>query len=161
LKKGGDPMKILLAVDGSPFSQAAVEEVIRLPWPSGSEVRVLSVIHPFPFIPPLLDPAFTIEAAHYESLKQERERASHDIDKAGKEICKGAPNLKVSVEALEGSPKKVIMEAAEGWGADLIVLGSHGHGPADRFLLGSVAQNVVLHAPCSVYVVRTSAKAAS
>jgi nucleotide-binding universal stress UspA family protein len=153
-------MKILLAVDGSPFSQAAVEEVIRLPWPLGSEVRVLSVIHPLPYIP-ALDPAFTSAAAHLESLKEERDRASHDIDKADNEIRQSAPNLKVSCEALEGSPKKMIVEAAEVWGADLIVMGSHGHGPADRFLLGSVAQNVVLHAPCSVYIVRTSAKAAS
>lgn len=154
-------MKILLAVDGSPFSQAAVEEAIRLPWPSGSEVRVLSVVHPFPFIPPLLDPAFTIEAAHFESLKQERERASRDANNAAKEIRERAPNLKVCAEALEGSPKKIIVEAAEGWGADLIILGSHGYGPADRFLLGSVAQNVVLHAPCSVYVVRTSPQMAA
>jgi len=153
-------MKILLAIDGSPFSQAAIDEIIRRPWPSGSEVRVLSVIHPLPYIP-ALDPAFTSAAAHFESLKEERDRASRDIDKAGKEIREKAPNLKVSVEALEGSPKKVIVEAAEGWGADLIILGSHGHGPSKRFVLGSVAQNVVLHAPCSVEVVRTPAQMAA
>jgi len=153
-------MKILLAVDGSPFSQAAVEEVIRRPWPSGTEVRVLSVIHPLPYIP-ALDPAFTSAAAHFESLKEERDRASRDIDKACKGIREKAPNLKLSAEALEGSPKEVIVEEAERWGADLIILGSHGYGPSKRFVLGSVAQSVVLHAPCSVEVVRTSAQMAA
>jgi len=151
-------MKILLAVDGSTFSQAAIEEVIHRSWPSGTEVRVLSVIHPLPYIP-MLDPAFVSAAAHFDSLKQERERASHDIDEASKEIREKAPKLKVSAEALEGSPKKMIVEEAQRWEADLIILGSHGYGPAKPFLLGSVAQSVVLHAPCSVEVVRRSVAA--
>jgi nucleotide-binding universal stress UspA family protein len=153
-------MKILLAVDGSQYSQAAIEEVIRRPWPSGTEVRILSVIHPLPYIP-ALDPAFTSAAAHFESLDEERERASRDIDKAAKEIREKAPDLKVSAEALEGSPKGMIVEVAERWGADLIVMGSHGYGPSKRFVLGSVAQSVVLHAPCSVEVVRTPAQMAA
>lgn len=65
-----------------------------------------------------------------------------------------SPNLRVTTELLEGSPKKTIVDETERWGADLVVLGSHGHGPARRFLLGSVAQAVTLHAPCSVEVVR-------
>lgn len=147
-------MKILLAVDGSNFSQAAIEELIRRPWPSGTEVRVLSVVHPFPYIP-MLDPGFVSPAAHFDSLQQERERASRDVDKAAKEIGERAPDLQVAAEALEGSPKKMIVEEAERWGADLIIVGSHGYGPVKRFLLGSVAQAVVLHAPCSVEVVRS------
>jgi len=147
-------MKILLAVDGSKFSQAAVEEVIRRPWPPGTEVRVLSVVHPFPYIP-MLDPGFVGPAAHFDSLKQERERASRDVDQAAKEIRDRAPELKLAVESLEGSPKKMIVEEAERWGADLIIVGSHGYGPAKRFLVGSVAQAVFLHAPCSVEVVRS------
>jgi nucleotide-binding universal stress UspA family protein len=146
-------VKILLAIDGSEFSQAAIEEVIGRPWPSGTEVRVLSVVHPFPF-PFVPDPAFVGVAAYYDSLDQERKRASSDVDKAAEKIRARAPDLKVAVEALEGSPKKVIIEEAERWGADLIVLGSHGYGPAKRFVLGSVAQAVVLHAHCSVEVVR-------
>jgi nucleotide-binding universal stress UspA family protein len=49
----------------------------------------------------------------------------------------------------------VIVEEAEKWGADLIVLGSHGYGPMSRFLLGSVAHAVALHAPYSVEIVRS------
>jgi nucleotide-binding universal stress UspA family protein len=145
-------MKILLAVDDSKYSQAAIEEVIRRPWPSDTQIRVLSVVHPLKFIVPV--PSFLGQEAYYQSLDEERERASRDINKAAKEIRERAPELHVAVEALEGSPKKMIVEQAETWGADLIIVGSHGHGPVERFLLGSVAQSVVLHAPCSVEVVR-------
>lgn len=103
----------------------------------------------------MLDPGFVSPAAHFDSLQQERERASRDVDKAAKEIGERAPDLQVAAEALEGSPKKMIVEEAERWGADLIIVGSHGYGPVKRFLLGSVAQAVVLHAPCSVEVVRS------
>ncbi len=147
-------MKILLCVDGSECSQSVVEEIVSRPWPSGTEVRVLSVVHPLPYIP-FLDPGFVSPAAHYDSLTQERERASRDAEKAAKEISEKAPELKVAVEALEGSPKKMIIEEAQRWGADLIVLGSHGYGAVRQFLLGSVSHAVVLHAPCSVEIVRS------
>jgi hypothetical protein len=48
----------------------------------------------------------------------------------------------------------VILDEAERWGADLIVVGSHGYRAWERFLLGSVSQAVVSHAKCSVAVVR-------
>jgi nucleotide-binding universal stress UspA family protein len=49
----------------------------------------------------------------------------------------------------------VILEQSEAFGADLIVVGSHGLGNFERFLLGSVAQAVALHAKCSVEIVRS------
>lgn len=77
------------------------------------------------------------------------------MDKAAGEIREKAPDLRVEVEALEGSPKKVIVEETERWGADLIILGSHGYGAVKRFLLGSVAHATVLHTPRSVEIVRS------
>lgn len=65
----------------------------------------------------------------------------------------------MTTQVLERAPKTAIVEEAERWGTDLVVLGTHGHGPAGRFLLGSVAHSVVLHAPCSVEVVRSRATA--
>jgi nucleotide-binding universal stress UspA family protein len=144
-------MKILVAIDGSAYSQAAVEEVICRPWPASSEVKVLSVAHPFPFIP---DPIMVGAATHMTTLKEEQERATRDVNQTTSEIRDKAPCLHVTGEVLEGSPKEAIVEEAERWGADLIIVGSHGHGPVRRFLLGSVSQAVVLHAPCSVEVVR-------
>lgn len=53
-----------------------------------------------------------------------------------------------------GSPKQVILDEAESWVADLIIVGSHGYGAWDRFLLGSVSNAVATHAKCSVEIVR-------
>lgn len=64
--------------------------------------------------------------------------------------------MKITTKVLSGSPKRVILEEAEAFGADLIVVGSHGYGMFERFLLGSVSQAVALHAKCSVEIVRSS-----
>jgi len=54
----------------------------------------------------------------------------------------------------EGNQKSVIVDLAAKWPADLVVIGSHGRRGVERFLLGSVSEAVVRHAPCSVQVVR-------
>ena len=66
--------------------------------------------------------------------------------------------MTISTEVLFGSPDSRIVETAEQWHADLIVIGSHGYSRWERLLLGSVSDSVLHHAPCSVLVVRTSAK---
>lgn len=142
-------MKILLAIEGSPCSQAAVDEVTRRPWPPTTEVRILSVAHT------AVPDASLFGSAIYDQLvENERQRTFEEVAKAAKQIQAEAPNLRVSSKALEGSPKKAIVREAEDWGADLIVLVSHGYGPIQRFLLGSVAHAVALHAHCSVEIVR-------
>ena len=144
-------MKILLATDGSPFSQAAATEIIERSHPPGTEVKIISVVHPWPFIP---EPTLMLVAAHYESLEQGRQRATEIVENTAKRISEGAPQLVVTTEVLEGLPKEVIIEEAERWGADWIIVGSHGYGPVRRFLLGSICQSVLLNAPCSVEIVR-------
>ena len=64
------------------------------------------------------------------------------------------PALTITTVVIEGSPKSVILKEAETFGADLIVVGSHGSGAVERFLLGSVSHAVSLHAKCSVEIVR-------
>ena len=59
-----------------------------------------------------------------------------------------------SISVLVSSPKEIILDEASSWAADLIVLGSHGHRGIDRFLLGSVSEEVAMHAKCSVESVR-------
>ena len=53
-----------------------------------------------------------------------------------------------------GDPRKVILDEAKDWGADLIVLGSHGYRSLERLMLGSVSESVATHAHCSVEVIR-------
>jgi nucleotide-binding universal stress UspA family protein len=64
------------------------------------------------------------------------------------------PDLEVEGECVTGTAKRVIIDEAEKWKADLIVVGSHGYPAWERLLLGSVSQAVVSHAKCSVEVVR-------
>jgi nucleotide-binding universal stress UspA family protein len=151
-------MKVLLAVDGSKEGGSPIQELLRRAWPPGTQVRVISVVHPVPLV---ADPVLVIAASHMESLKEEEQRAARAVADAAAEISEAAPQLDVSTVILEGSPKKLIVEEAERWGADLILVGSHGHGPMGRFLLGSVAHAVTLYAPCSVEVVRPPRSAAA
>ena len=68
------------------------------------------------------------------------------------EVEKEYPGLSITERVLEGPPASVLLEAAEG--ADLIVVGSRGHGGFAGVLLGSVGTHVVHHATCPVVVVR-------
>jgi nucleotide-binding universal stress UspA family protein len=92
-----------------------------------------------------------------------------ELDKSVREVAKAViesallklkstedKKLKISSEIIQGSPRQVIVEEAERWGADLIVMGSRGMGAWNRLVLGSVSSAVVHHAKCSVEIVRKS-----
>ncbi|MBS1791711.1 MAG: universal stress protein [Acidobacteria bacterium] len=145
----GAAMRILLAVDGSFCGLAAAEEVAWRPWPEGSSVKIIHVAEQ-----PLILPQ--VEQKLPEAfLSQLQKSASYAIDKAAAQFPTHAnARLAVANEILHGNPKKAILDAAEKWGADLIVLGSHGMGAVERFLLGSVSRSVATHAKCSVEVIR-------
>ena len=148
-------MKILLAVDGSPYSEAAVEEVIKRPWPPHGEVKVITAVETPMMVGMGLEPW---PANYIEDLqKSAREAASAVIENAMRRLKEVSERtLKISHEILGGAPGQVIVEEAERWGADLIVMGSRGLGVWNRLLLGSVSSAVVHHAKCSVEIVRMS-----
>lgn len=145
-------MKILLAIDGSPCSNYAADEICRRPWPEGSEVRLITVL-PSPE-PSLLGTASRHPTVYDDFFKQQSDDALMFLDKAADSIRQSPSNLVVTPMLLEGRPKDVVLDEAERWGADLIVLGSHGRGIIRRLFLGSVSLAVVLNAPCSVEIVR-------
>ena len=145
-------MRVLLAVDGSPHSHIAVEEVAERLWPEGTSVKVLTVIHAA--APLAIDPAFVLAAAHVQQTEEQRHLASAVVDSAAEKIREKAPHLVVTTKVIEGIPKDVIVEEAHEWDADVIVVGSHGYGRLKRMVLGSVAGAVVARAPCSVHVAR-------
>ena len=136
-------MRILLAIDHSPASQAAACEVASRPWPSDTTVEVLS----------------TVESPHSWALGEVLEdltRLTQDlVQRATTELR--AAGLPATANVMRGDPKSVIVDRASAIGADLIVLGSHGTGGVTQFLLGSVARAVVRHAHCSTEVVRLTA----
>lgn len=144
-------MKILLAIDGSPHSEDAVEAVVRRPWPPGSTIRVLSVIQPY--TPPATE--FVLAGATLESVRSQQTSESKGLASRAATRLNTA-GLASETAVREGDPRSEIVDEATEWGADLIVVGSHGHTGVKRWLLGSVAAAVVNHAPCSVEVIRTS-----
>src|SRR5437762_2979937 len=143
-------MKILLAVDSSEYSAAAIKEVAKRPWPPRSTIRVLSVVEP------ITPPAAELWYDGRGSL----ERATQEMRKHTIELTKTTAaelrrnGLKIESGVRKGHPQTAIVDEARKWRADLIVLGSHGHTGLKRLLLGSVASSVVSHAPCSVEVIR-------
>ena len=145
-------MKVLLAIDGSAHSEAAVADVARRPWPDGTGVEILTVIHSA--TPMVIDPALVIAAIHVDQIADQRSAAPALMDAARAQIVAAAPRISVSTRILEGTPQDVIVQEARDWNADLIVLGSHGHGRLKRMVLGSVAGAVAANAPCSVQIVR-------
>jgi nucleotide-binding universal stress UspA family protein len=150
-------LKILLATDGSDCSLAAARSVATRPWPAETCVKIISVVSPFfPFAdvltgyfeaPRAVQPAETIEkTAHF--------RAAEAIAHTDK-LLRESSLAKIERSApLMGDPKAVILDEAEQWGADLIVVGSHGWRGFDRLMMGSVSESVALHAHCSVEVIR-------
>ena len=145
-------MRVLLAIDGSTHSDAAVAEVAARPWPEGTDIRVLTVVHAT--APLVLDPAFVLAAIHVEQTKEQLRHAPDIVAAAKDQIVRRSPGINVSTKILEGVPRELIVEEAREWDADLIVVGSHGYGRVKRLVLGSVAAAVVASAPCSVQVVR-------
>jgi nucleotide-binding universal stress UspA family protein len=146
-------MRILLAVDGSPCSEAAVNEVASRPWPSKSEFRIVSAFQ-LPLSP--TPEAWAIQPEYYDEMEQAvREQTQNLVEEAAARLKKAlGQTVNVTGQVLQGSPQSAILEEAECWKADLIVVGSHGYGTWHRLVLGSVSQAVVLHAKCSVEVVR-------
>ena len=146
-------MKILLAIDGSACSNAAVEEVGRRPWPDGSAVKVLTS---FELPAPPTPEGWALPANYFEEMDLAlRQQARNTIDRAVAKLKpKLAQTVSLDAQIVPGPARDVILDEAETWGADLIVVGSHGYRAWERFLLGSVSQSVVSHAKCSVEVVR-------
>jgi nucleotide-binding universal stress UspA family protein len=155
------PMKILLAIDGSTPSVAAVQEVAYCPLPPDSTIEVLYVIHSrLPVIPDFPPWAVTIAAAHGESIREQSRRAPELLEAAAKLLQRHQRQATVVTKTVEGAPKDEILREAAAWGADRIVLGSHGRGRAQRALLGTTAAAVAAEARCTVEIARRRQAAA-
>jgi len=136
-------MKLLLAIDDSKFSQAATQAVIAQYQPQGTEVKVLNVV----------DLAIPIPTSYGGVFREESLKHGHQlVDRAESLLSKAGYKTQTAVE--EGDPKAKIIDQATKWKAEIIVMGSHGRKGIDHFLMGSVAEAVARHAPCSVEIVR-------
>jgi nucleotide-binding universal stress UspA family protein len=142
-------LRILLAVDGSPDSKAAVRAVAARNWPAGTEVRAVTALDPRTSTALIWSGAW---AEHAEYTPGGPTLARRWVEAAARALREDG--LAVAPVVLEGDPKWTLAVEAERWGADCIFLGAKGHSRLERFLLGSVSAAVAARAPCSVEVVR-------
>jgi nucleotide-binding universal stress UspA family protein len=133
--------RVLLATDGSETSMAAAEALVGRPWPKGSEFRIVCVEEPW---------------ALKGSRVRDNEHAQEAVSSAERVLS--SAGLQVMGAVLAGNTIELILEEAQKWDADLIVVGSHGRRGFRRFLLGSVSEAVAMNAHCSVVVVRAPAR---
>ena len=153
---GASAERIIVGVDGSPGSQAAIQAVARRGWTPGSEVRVVvaqDLMKAFPvalLIPP-------VNEFVKEVNEDEHTQAREIVEKAVAELRAGLDGKSVTVSSLidGGDPKQVLVRCAEEFGADCIFTGATGFSNRlERFVLGSVSAAVAARAHCSVEVVR-------
>ena len=151
------PSSILLPIDDSAFSRAAVEEVARRLRPGAASVHVLHVLELDRVIPASLDFARGSDygADVTQRLHSARDEAGRLVEEAAERLRRERFEVTTGVE--EGDPRHTIIDCAAQRQCDCIVLGSHGRRGVNRLLLGSVSDAVSRHAHCSVYVVRPHA----
>ncbi len=140
-------MRILLPVDDSKFSDAAVTSLIAQFRPKDTQVLVLHVVEPVTMSePPQMSKGYSPE------LEDRLPEAHEIVDRVS--ITLSSAGFVVTTMVKIGDARSTILEEAEVWHADLIVLGSHGRTGLERFFLGSVSDAVARHAHCSVQIVR-------
>jgi nucleotide-binding universal stress UspA family protein len=150
--------KILLATDGSESSELAALSVAWHPWPSGTEIRVLSAVEfAVPALLALAEPPGIQFKVNEERRLEAMKRAQDAVDAAARMVSVNYPKVSQSISVLLERPAKIILDEADRWDPDIIVVGSHGRQGMSHFLLGSVSEAVATHAKCSVEVVRKKA----
>ena len=146
-------MKILVATDGSEDAANALDFTLRFPFPRDSSISVMTVVGDIPMLPEELD---ALDESQREQLDEARRKLLEDAEalvqrENARLVADGWPG---AAQVRNGNTVDEILTVAEETDADLIVLGSHGHGLAERFLLGSVSERVLEHAKCSVLIVK-------
>ncbi|BCB96861.1 universal stress protein [Dissulfurispira thermophila] len=134
--------RILVAFDGSRYSNKAVKEAVDLAKVSGAELLIVTAV----------DITDEFESQAPGLTDKMTEKAKKLLDKVTKKIA--AVNIKINGEVHVGDPFDVIVNIAKRKKADLIVMGSHGRTGIVRLLMGSVAARVIGHAPCNVLIVK-------
>jgi nucleotide-binding universal stress UspA family protein len=145
--EAGTRCRILVAYDGSPPAQAAVEIVASLPLGEDAEVTVLTVL--------TLVTCYRMDILQRLGAvwREEKRAAQVGLGTTARVLRRATPH--VAMQLREGAdPSHEILDAAREIDADLIVMSHKGKNRINQFLLGSVASRVVHYAPCSVWLVK-------
>ncbi|MFF1492049.1 universal stress protein [Streptomyces sp. NPDC058304] len=135
--------RIVVGVDGSPSSQAALRWAVRYAGLVGGRVEAVTAWD--------LPGAGSWSAPAVDATFDEEDAERRLVEEVRTVLGEGGASS-VHERLVRGNPADVLVESAEG--ADMLVVGSRGRGGFSRALLGSVSQQVALHAPCPVTIVR-------
>lgn len=152
-QNGKHAMKIILAMDDSKHSKIVLDKVAGRPYTPNTIVHIVSAYETTSLLA-AIEPMGVSHEYYAEVNQNALKAAENTVENAAKILHTKNPSLTITTAAIGGKPKSIILEEAETFGADLIIVGSHGHGIIERFLLGSVSLAVALHAKCSVEIVR-------
>lgn len=148
--------KVMLAIDDSAYSKAAVDTVLSSKWPENTRFYILSVSSPmysgFAYEPSAMAVNWALD--YQEERHRDVEEMVHGVLRQFEDAF-GPGTVECGV--IEGHPEDVILKTARDWGAHLIVVGSHGRPDMAKRFLGSVSQTVAMQADCSVQIVRSNA----
>jgi universal stress protein A len=143
--------RILVPIDFSPSSKAALEYATFLAGAVGSQIEVLHVWEPAGSLGPDTVAMLPVSAGR-ASWEQTRADVRRDVDRFLQQSGIRGVALQVAVEA--GEPSEAILATSRKSGADLIVMGTHGRTGLSRLLLGSVAEAVLRRSSCPVLTIR-------
>lgn len=145
-------MRVLIAVDFGLFGKAQVEMMRMLNCSGDTRVKILHVIEPLCWE---LQTGYPGNMQLSNTIIDEcREAAKNLVHDVADQLTAQTKIEKVDAEVREGSISDQILACAESFGADLLILGSHGRSGIARLLLGSTSQSVSTHADCSVLIAR-------
>ena len=152
VEESGSPVRVIIGIDGSPGSEAAVRAVATRAWPTGSEAKLIVVDDPL--VPDIVGDLVPPMGKKLEDVNKEEMAWVERILREAEALLQGT-EIKVAKVRRYGDPKRELPRAAEEWEADCIFVGSMGfNNRFERFVLGSVSAAVAARAHCSVEVVR-------
>lgn len=144
-------MKILIAYDGSDCAKAALSDLQYSGLPSKAEAMVVSVAEQLMPVPASFG---MVEMDFSDNLISGVSGAKEHAGEASSTLKSIFPNWEITTTIGMGSPASFIINKADEWKPDLIVIGSHGRSAIGRFLLGSVSMKLAHNASCSVRLAR-------
>ena len=140
--------KILVPVDFSESSAAALDAALSVAERFGAEIEVLHVWEPPKFVRPDLMVWMEHEGEAESLAEYTQGEAKKELDQLLASVDRGQTKVVARFEVGDAAP--TIVKTAEDRGHDLVVVGTHGRTGLSRFFLGSVAEKVVRRSPCPV-----------
>jgi len=148
-------MRILISTDGSHCARSIPRDLAQAGLPPHAQALLLSVTEMFnesQTVEPYISIAGGNASLLQVKLEHSKETASVHLKELSVELLKYFPEWYITTNISSGSPASVILDIAEKWSANYVVVGCHGYTNDDRFFLGSITTKVITEAPCTIRV---------